>query len=58
MLVLSRKRDETIIIGDGVTITVCRIGEGVVQLGIDAPGLAIRRGELPPREQETSRENA
>lgn len=49
MLVLSRKTNETILIGDGITITVCRIGETVVQLGIDAPGLPVRRGELPPR---------
>lgn len=47
MLVLSRKRDEKILIGDDIEITVCRIGPNAVRLGIDAPEhLNIVRGEL------------
>ena len=47
MLVLSRKVDERIRVGDEVTITVVRISPGVVRIGIDAPPhLAIVRGEL------------
>lgn len=37
MLVLSRKIDEKIIIGDDVVITVTEIRNGKVRLGIDAP---------------------
>lgn len=47
MLVLSRKRDETIEVGDDVKITVVQIGQGQVQIGIDAPKeKLILRGEL------------
>ncbi len=37
MLVLSRHRDECIMIGDDVTITVVDIRGDKVRLGIDAP---------------------
>lgn len=37
MLVLSRRRSEQIHIGDDITITVVRIQDGNVRLGIDAP---------------------
>jgi carbon storage regulator len=37
MLVLSRKKNETIYIGNGVTVTVLEIKAGVVRLGIVAP---------------------
>lgn len=37
MLVLSRKPEEKIHIGDHVTVTVVRIGPNNVRLGIDAP---------------------
>jgi carbon storage regulator len=37
MLVLTRKRDEQIIIGDNITITVVEIRGDKVRLGIDAP---------------------
>ena len=37
MLVLSRQRDESIIIGDNVVITVVDVRGDKVKLGIDAP---------------------
>ena len=37
MLVLSRKRDEQIMIGDGVVITIVNIRGDKVRLGVDAP---------------------
>ncbi len=37
MLVLSRQRDEAIIIGDGIEITVVDIRRDKVRLGINAP---------------------
>ena len=47
MLVLSRKVGERIVVGDKVTITIVRMGQGSVRIGIDAPGdMAIVREEL------------
>lgn len=37
MLVVSRKRDERLKIGDDIEIIVTRISEGQVRLGIKAP---------------------
>ena len=49
MLVLTRKLNEQIHIGDQVTVTVLRIHGNTVRLGIDAPkNIRVRRGELPP----------
>ncbi len=47
MLVLSRKKNESIMIGDGVRITVVDIRGDKVRLGIDAPKeVAVRRAEV------------
>ena len=47
MLVLARKTDESIIIGDDVVVKVISIDKGVVKLGIDAPRvISIIRSEL------------
>ncbi len=37
MLVLSRQRDESIIIGDNVVVTIVDVRGDKVRLGIDAP---------------------
>lgn len=37
MLVLSRKRDESIVIGDNITVTIVDIRGDKVRLGIEAP---------------------
>ncbi len=47
MLVLSRKRLESIVIGEKVKITVLEIKGNHVRLGIEAPSeMGILRGEL------------
>lgn len=47
MLVLSRHRDESIMIGDSVIITVVDIRGDKVRLGISAPGdVAVHRREV------------
>jgi carbon storage regulator len=46
MLVLTRKQDEVIQIGQDVVIRVIRTGKSSVKLAIAAPGeVTIRRGE-------------
>lgn len=37
MLVLSRKLNEKVVIGDNITVTVVEIGRDRVRLGFDAP---------------------
>jgi carbon storage regulator CsrA len=47
MLVLARKTDESIQLGDDIIIKVISIDKGVVKLGIDAPkDVNIIRSEL------------
>lgn len=47
MLVLSRKVNEIIKIGDNVVVTVLSVKGGTIRLGIDAPkDVSILRGEL------------
>jgi carbon storage regulator len=47
MLVLTRKTDQTINIGDNIRIKILEIGNGYVKVGIDAPrDLPIYREEL------------
>ncbi len=48
MLVLARKVGESVVIGDGITVTVLEVGRsGQIRLGIDAPKTTrIYRREL------------
>ena len=47
MLVLSRKKDESIIIGDGIKIMVVDIRGDKVRLGIEAPrDVGVHREEV------------
>ena len=59
MLVLSRKKDEKIIIGDKITVMVIEIRGDKVRLGIDAPrDITVHREEVYEaiqREQNTQR---
>jgi carbon storage regulator len=52
MLVLSRKLNETIVIGDNIRVTLVGIGGHQVRLGIEAPGeIRVMREELLLREK-------
>lgn len=47
MLVLSRKKDEKIIIGDSITLMVIEIKNDKVRLGIEAPkDITVHREEV------------
>ena len=47
MLVLSRKKNETIVINDSITVTVIEIRGDKVRLGIDAPkDVTVHRREV------------
>lgn len=47
MLVVSRKRNEAIMIGDGVEVRVLRAGRDAVRLGITAPPhIGVYRREI------------
>ena len=53
MLVLTRKVDEEINIGDDIVIRVVEVNRGNVRLGIDAPGnVSIYRQEVYEKIQE------
>lgn len=50
MLVLSRKTQERIQIGDNVVVTVLRVKGNMVRIGIEAPkDVRVIRGELPAK---------
>jgi len=52
MLVLSRKANETIQVGDNVTITILKSKGNTVRLGIDAPrDVRVMRGEVLARDE-------
>jgi carbon storage regulator len=59
MLVLSRQRDETIMIGDDIEITIVDIRGDKVRLGITAPtDIAVHRKEVYDAIQQENRRAA
>ena len=47
MLVLSRKVGQKILIGDRISVTVVRVGQGGVRIGVEAPEeMEVVREEL------------
>ena len=49
MLVLARKLNESIVIGDNIRVTVVGLKNGVVKLGLDVPPeIRVMRSELIP----------
>jgi carbon storage regulator CsrA len=50
MLIVTRKLNEQIVIGQDIKITVVRLGNDTVRLGVDAPKTkSVVRSELRPR---------
>jgi len=59
MLVLSRKVGEKILIGDKIAVTVVRVAQGIVRLGVEAPKeLPIVREEIKDRLKADSQDQA
>ncbi len=59
MLILSRKKDESIVVGDNIVIRVVDIEEGRVKLGISAPAdVSIHRKEVYEAIRKENREAA
>jgi carbon storage regulator len=59
MLVLSRHRDESVIIGDDVVVTVLSITRDVVRLGIQAPAhISVDRFEVRAAKEQAVEERA
>ncbi len=57
MLVLSRQKDESIMIGDGIRITIVDVRGDKVRLGIEAPKeVKVFRAELYEEIQRQNRE--
>lgn len=47
MLILTRKADESIVIGDNIVVKVISVDKGTVKIGIEAPShISIMRTEL------------
>ncbi len=58
MLVLSRQRDQTIVIGDSIRITIVDVRGDKVRIGIDAPrDVAVHREEVYDAIQREANEN-
>jgi carbon storage regulator len=59
MLVLSRQRDESIVIGDNIVITIVDIRGDKVRLGIEAPNeVPVHRQEVFEAIQRENRKSA
>lgn len=57
MLILSRKLNESIVVGDDVIIKIVSIDKGVVKLGIEAPNnITVLREELLKAVEESNKE--
>ena len=55
MLVLTRKQQEQIQVGDNITVTIVRIQGNTVRIGINAPrSVRVVRGEVAMRDAEAA----
>ena len=58
VLVLARKRSETIRIGADIVLTLVDVRGSIARIGIDAPkDILILRGELEPRDRAETIQN-
>ena len=56
MLVFTRKRNDAIIIGDGIEIRVLRVGRDSIRLGVKAPpSVPVHRLEIYEQNVEANR---
>jgi len=59
VLVLTRKTDESVVIGDNIVVSVLEVRGDVVRLGIEAPrDVAVHRREIFDELQRANREAA
>lgn len=59
MLVLTRKLQQQIKIGDAITVTILRVKGSTVRIGVEAPrDVRVIRGELPKSDGGQSEEQA
>ena len=59
MLVLTRKAQEEIMIGDNIVVSVVKVSGGKIKLGITAPPeISIKREEDPQKFDRQARERA
>ena len=59
MLVLTRKKRESIVIDDRVTVTILHVQGNTIRLGIEAPReVSVRRNELASRPKQAAPEPA
>jgi carbon storage regulator len=57
MLIITRKKDESIMIGNDVEITISKIDDGSVKIGIKAPkDITILRKELYDQVEKENKE--
>ncbi len=57
MLVLTRKKEEGIVLGDSIKVYVLGISDGKVKLGIDAPSdVVVLRTEVYEKVERSNRE--
>lgn len=59
MLVLTRKAQEEIMIGDNIVVSIVKVSGGKIKLGITAPPeISIKREENPQKFDRQARERA
>jgi len=57
MLIITRKKGESLIIGENIEITVLKLEDGSIKLGIDAPkNITILRKEIYEQVKNENRE--
>ena len=54
MLILTRRINESLVIGDDVTVTILGVKGNQVRIGVDAPrNVSVHREELAQKDDET-----